>query len=114
MSDSIRCTKVPFDPLDISTSKKAIPSLLSSSFVNFISGNTWLIYQKKVLTSVRFKIAKVSSTYLDKNFGRCCDIICLSSCCSTISAMRLEIGVPWVHSVDLLALCSFKGEKYAE
>ena len=53
---------VPLIPLDISTSKKAMLPLPFSSFVDFISGNTLLMYKKKVLTSVRFKIAKVSST----------------------------------------------------
>ena len=58
----ILVSMVPLGPLDICTSKKAMPTLLSSSFVNFISGNTWLIYEKKVFTSVCFKIAIVSST----------------------------------------------------
>ena len=65
MSVSLRCTlvsMVPLGPLDICASKKAILLLHSSHFMNFISGNAWLKYDKKVLTSVRFKFAKVSST----------------------------------------------------
>ena len=48
--------------LAICTSKKAMPPLLSTSFVNFISGNTWLMHEVKVFTSVRFNVAKVSYT----------------------------------------------------
>ena len=53
---------VPLGPLAICTSKKVMLLLLSSSFVNFISGNTLLMYEKRLFNSVRFKIAKVSST----------------------------------------------------
>ena len=53
---------VPLGPLDIYTSEMAMPPSHSSSFVNFISGKTRLMYVKKIFTSVRFKIAKASST----------------------------------------------------
>ena len=53
---------VPLGPPDICTSKRAVLQLLSSSFVSFISRNTWLMYKKKVFTSIRFKIAIVSFT----------------------------------------------------
>ena len=43
-------------------SKKAILPLPSSSFVNFVSGNAWLMYKKKVFTFILFTIANISST----------------------------------------------------
>ena len=48
-------------PLNICASKKAILPLLLS-IVNVVSGNTWLMYEKEVFTSVRFMIAQESST----------------------------------------------------
>ena len=38
---------VPLSPLVICTSKKAVLPLFSSSFVNFVYGNAWLMYEKK-------------------------------------------------------------------